>query len=143
MRSPALLLAIALIAMSGCGGSSGKSESSGTSTGPKTPASGPGSPRDVIQRWFTAARLGKASEKCALESVGYQVGQYNRAGAACLANPSNTEPQPVWAERIAIEKLTISGSSATATVRPNAGSDAQATVGLSRTGGRWLIASFQ
>src|SRR3954452_5384776 len=45
MRSPALLLAIALIAMSGCGA---KSESSGTSTGPKTPASGPGSPRDVI-----------------------------------------------------------------------------------------------
>jgi hypothetical protein len=139
MRTLALFLATALLAVAGCGGSS---EKSGSTTGQKAATSGPGSPSDVIQRWFTAARLGKASDKCALESTGYQVGQDERAGEACLANPANAQPQPVWAKRTAIVKLTVSGSSATATVRPNAGSSAEATVELTRVGGRWLVDAF-
>jgi hypothetical protein len=131
-----VLLAAGLALLAGCGGSddSGKDQSS---------AKDQSSVKVAIQRWFTAARLGKASQKCALESIGYQVVQYQRAGRACLASPANNQPQPVWAKRVVIEKVSVSGRSATATVQPNAGSKSEATVGLSRDRGRWLIDSLQ
>ena len=48
-------------------------------------------------------------------------------------------PQPVWAEKVKVTELSESGDSASATIQPNAGSDAPATINLVREKGLWLV----
>lgn len=99
-------------------------------------------PEETIDAWFAAARLGKAADKCELETERYMTEQYGGAGAACLEDAANTQPQPVWAEEIVIVDSEISEDSATVTVEPNAGSSASATVGLTLVDGVWKVDSF-
>ena len=134
---------VAALALSACG-SSKKSEPPG-----KMPAQGPGSPkgapnpRAAILQFFEAKRVGNAQLGCSLESKDFQIAQYKQAGQACLDNLANKKPQTVWADPVKIDKLDEAPDSASARIRPNAGSDTPAEITLVRGEGGWLVNSLR
>lgn len=138
-----VLAGAAAVAMAGCGGD--KEQPAGaSSTGEQATAQkGASDPRAAIQEWFTAKRLGEAEAGCALETENFQTLQYDAPGQPCLDDAANKQPQAVWAETIKIVSLEESADSALATIQPNAGSAAEAQVGLVKADGAWLIDTFR
>lgn len=140
-QAAAVLAASMLVA---CGGSDGKQGKQGKAPAAKPGApSGAATPDAAIKQYFTARRLGKAAEGCALESEAFQTLHYEGVGQPCLDDAANKMPQAVWAEDTKIVDLKATGDSAAGTIQPNAGSDAQAQVALVRVDGRWLIDSLR
>jgi hypothetical protein len=139
--SLASLLIAGTLGIAACGGS----DDGGTTTGDaaKPAETGAATPEAAIQQYFTAKRLGKAADGCALETEKYQTAQYGSAGQACLDDQANKSPQAVWADTTKIVSIDKSGESATATIQPNAGTPAEARITLVRTGGGWLVDSLQ
>jgi hypothetical protein len=146
---PALILtALSLaVALPACGGddksSSGGGGSSSDSTAAAGAPKGAADARAAIQAYFTAKRLGQAEQGCALESERYQTDHYGGVGEPCLQDLANKQPQAVWAEQTKIVAFQETADTATATIEPNAGSPAQATVTLVKSDGGWLVDTLQ
>jgi hypothetical protein len=135
----ASMLVVPAVALGSCGGSDGGDDTRKSGGGAKAAPKGAPTPTAAVQAYFTAKRLGKAADGCALETENYQTVHYGSVGQACLDDAGNKMPQAVWAAETKIVNIDESGDSATATIQPNAGSDAQAQMGLVRVDGGWLV----
>ena len=134
-----LVLAATLAACGGSDGDSGDKPRGDAVPQSEAAPKGAATPDAAVKEYFTAKRLGNAADGCALESENYQTQHYGSAGQACLDDQANKMAQAVWAEDTKIVSIEEAGDSATAVVQPNAGSDAQAQVGLVRVDGKWLV----
>lgn len=145
-RSPwiAGAVAAALALGAGCGGGGKKQEDPAAMpvTGPGSPVGAP-TPRQAIEDWFEAKRTGDTARGCALESEDFQKAQYQSAGQACLDNLANKQAQKAWREEVEIDDLDEAPDSASAKIRPTAGSNTPAEITLVRGEGGWLINSLR
>jgi hypothetical protein len=135
----ALLVALSLAA---CGKEEPKPPGEMPATGPGAPKGAP-TPREAITQFFEAKRTGNTELGCSLESKDFQIAQYQMAGEACLKSSVNQHPQAVWAETIKIDKLDEAPDSASATIRPNKGSDTPAEITLVHGPGGWQVNSLR
>ena len=124
-----LVLAVSFAA---CGGADGGSDSSAPIA----------TVEDTIDAWFAASRAGVPADKCKIETDRYKTEQYGGPGRPCLQDDANNMKQSVWAANIKIVGIEEAGDTATATVKPNAATDATATVGLTKVDGVWMVDSF-
>lgn len=148
MSARHLLLAAALAAAvalpAGCGDDAqDRTADTATATAPAGATRGAADPRSAIQQWFTAKRHAWAGAGCALETDRFQAEQYGGTGEACRNDEGNRTHQTVRARTIRVVSLERSGSTALATIEPNAGSSARARIGLVQTDGRWLVDSLR